>query len=96
MNKVKTSFFCQSCGTQHAKWQGQCNSCKEWNTLSEEVIKKSTKKVWKSFQKIDEVIKPLKIDQINIKQEQLSSFSRQSSKRRILRAKCQYTWSNVF
>ena len=69
MNKVKTSFFCQSCGTQHAKWQGQCNSCKEWNTLSEEVIEKSTKKVWKSHQKIKEVIKPLKIDQIDIKQE---------------------------
>ena len=69
MNKVKTSFFCQNCGTQHAKWQGQCNSCKEWNTLSEEVIEKSTKKVWKSFQKINEVIKPLKIDQIDIKQE---------------------------
>ena len=69
MNKVKTSFFCQNCGTQHAKWQGQCNSCKEWNTLSEEVIEKSTKKVWKSFQKINEVIKPLKIDQIDFKQE---------------------------
>ena len=69
MNKVKTSFFCQSCGTQHAKWQGQCNSCKEWNTLSEEVIEKSTTKVWKSHQKIKEVTKPLKIDQINIKQE---------------------------
>ena len=69
MNKVKTSFFCQSCGTQHAKWQGQCNSCKEWNTLSEEVIEKSTKKVWKSQQKIKEVTKPLKIDQIDIKQE---------------------------
>jgi DNA repair protein RadA/Sms len=69
MNKVKTSFFCQNCGTQHSKWQGQCNSCKEWNTLSEEVIEKSTKKVWKSFQKINEVIKPLKIDQIDIKQE---------------------------
>jgi len=69
MNKVKTSFFCQNCGTQHSKWQGQCNSCKEWNTLSEEVIEKSTKKVWKSFQKINEVIKPLKIDQIDFKQE---------------------------
>ena len=69
MNKVKTSFFCQNCGTQHSKWQGQCNSCKEWNTLSEEVIEKSTKKVWKSFQKINEVIKPLKIDQIDIKEE---------------------------
>jgi DNA repair protein RadA/Sms len=69
MNKVKTSFFCQNCGTQHAKWQGQCNSCKEWNTLSEEVIEKSTKKVWKSSQKICEAIKPLKIDKIDIKQE---------------------------
>ena len=69
MNKVKTSFFCQSCGTQYAKWQGQCNSCKEWNTLSEEVIEKSIKKVWKSSQKIYEVIKPLKIDEIDIEQE---------------------------
>ncbi len=69
MNKVKTSFFCRSCGTQHSKWQGQCNSCKEWNTLSEEVIEKSVKKVWKSSQKITEVIKPLKIDQIDDKQE---------------------------
>ena len=69
MNKVKTSFFCQSCGTQHAKWQGQCNSCKEWNTLSEEVIEKSVKTVWKSSQKITGVIKPLKIDEIDIKQE---------------------------
>ena len=69
MNKVKTSFFCQSCGTQHAKWQGQCNSCKEWNTLSEEVIEKSVKKAWKSSQKNIQAVRPLKIDQIDIKQE---------------------------
>ena len=69
MNKVKTSFFCISCGTQHAKWQGQCNSCKEWNTLSEEVIEKSVKKAWKSSQKNIQAVKPLKIDQIDIKQE---------------------------
>ena len=69
MNKVKTSFFCLSCGTQHAKWQGQCNSCKEWNTLSEEVIEKSVKKAWKSSQKNIQAVKPLKIDQIDIKQE---------------------------
>ena len=69
MNKVKTSFFCLSCGTQHAKWQGQCNSCKEWNTLSKEVIEKSVKKAWKSSQKNIQAVKPLKIDQIDIKQE---------------------------
>ena len=69
MNKDKNSLFCHSCETQHAKWQGQCKSCKEWNTLSEEVIEKSVKKAWKSSQKNIQAVKPLKIDQIDIKQE---------------------------
>lgn len=42
MAKVKTAFFCQNCGTQYAKWQGQCNACKEWNTIVEEVITTGT------------------------------------------------------
>ena len=46
MSKVKTTFFCQKCGTAHAKWQGQCNGCKEWNTLVEEVIEKPEEKGW--------------------------------------------------
>ena len=40
MAKVKTSFFCQNCGAQSAKWIGHCPSCKEWNTYVEEVIQK--------------------------------------------------------
>ena len=47
MAKVKTTFYCQNCGAQHARWQGQCNTCKEWNTLVEEVVEKPTKKDWK-------------------------------------------------
>ena len=43
MSKTKTSYFCQSCGAQAAKWAGKCNSCNEWNTLVEEVIHKETK-----------------------------------------------------
>lgn len=46
MSKIKTTFFCQKCGTPHAKWQGQCNGCKEWNTLVEEVVEKSKEKGW--------------------------------------------------
>ena len=46
MSKVKKAFFCQKCGAQHPQWQGQCNSCKEWNTLVEEVVEKPTKKGW--------------------------------------------------
>jgi DNA repair protein RadA/Sms len=43
LSKVKTSYFCQSCGAQYAKWVGKCNSCGEWNTIAEEVIQKETK-----------------------------------------------------
>ena len=41
MAKVKTAFFCQSCGAQSAKWIGKCPSCGEWNTYTEEVLEKS-------------------------------------------------------
>ncbi|HOZ86525.1 MAG TPA: DNA repair protein RadA [Bacteroidia bacterium] len=43
MSKTKTTFFCQHCGAQAAKWAGKCNSCGEWNTLVEEVIHKESK-----------------------------------------------------
>jgi DNA repair protein RadA/Sms len=69
MSKIKTSFFCQSCGTQHAQWQGQCNSCKQWNTLTEELLEKPDKKNWKSDKKQTLVSKPLKIDEIEISSE---------------------------
>ncbi len=70
MSKIKTSFFCENCGTEHAKWQGQCNSCKAWNSLTEEVIdKKSTNIGWRSSQKHNFREKPLKIDQINSSKE---------------------------
>tara|TARA_Y100000766_G_scaffold5132_1_gene3911 strand:- start:3360 stop:4727 length:1368 start_codon:yes stop_codon:yes gene_type:complete len=40
MTKLKTTFFCQNCGTQSAQWMGKCKSCGEWNTIVEEVISK--------------------------------------------------------
>ncbi|MGI9543790.1 MAG: DNA repair protein RadA [Cyclobacteriaceae bacterium] len=40
MAKTKTTFYCQSCGAHSPKWQGQCPSCDEWNTLVEEVVVK--------------------------------------------------------
>lgn len=69
MSKVKTTFFCQNCGTQHAQWQGQCKSCKQWNTLIEEVVEKPDKKNWKSEKKTNTVSKPLRINQIEISSE---------------------------
>ena len=69
MAKLKTSFFCQNCGTQYAKWQGQCNACKEWNTIVEEVIQKEEKTSWKPTSKVKKAPKPLKIAEIDSTQE---------------------------
>ncbi len=35
MPKSKSVFVCRSCGYESPKWNGQCPSCKEWNTLEE-------------------------------------------------------------
>jgi len=32
--KTKSAYVCSDCGAEHSKWQGQCNTCAEWNTLS--------------------------------------------------------------
>ncbi len=69
MSKLKTSFFCQNCGSQYAKWQGQCNACKEWNTIVEEVIQKEEKTSWKPTSEIKKAPKPLKIAEIDSSQE---------------------------
>lgn len=71
MAKVKTAFFCSSCGTQFSKWLGQCTSCKQWNTIVEEVIQKEEKVAWqtKSSIGIRKVSKPLLIGEIDSTKE---------------------------
>ncbi|MEP1553354.1 DNA repair protein RadA [Paraglaciecola sp.] len=41
MAKQKTAYVCSDCGTEYPRWQGQCNDCKAWNTISEFVIASS-------------------------------------------------------
>ncbi|HNX66648.1 MAG TPA: DNA repair protein RadA, partial [Bacteroidales bacterium] len=36
--KNKTTYVCQNCGADSAKWIGHCPSCGEWNTYREEII----------------------------------------------------------
>ena len=67
MAKTKTTFYCQNCGAQFAKWQGQCTSCKEWNTIAEEVIQTEEKKTWKQSAEpsAKRAAKPQKITEIS-------------------------------
>ena len=64
MNKTKKLFYCKNCGAESPKWIGQCNSCKEWNTIVEEVIEKNNN--WnvdfiESSKKIPKIINEIKI-----------------------------------
>ncbi|PQB05656.1 DNA repair protein RadA [Aureitalea marina] len=70
MAKTKTAFFCQHCGSQYSKWQGQCTSCKQWNTIVEEVIQRPTKAGWDSQQPLSKkAAKPERIRDISAQQD---------------------------
>ena len=68
MAKTKTAFFCQNCGTQYAKWVGQCSACKSWNTIVEEVIQKDDAS-WKTSKESTRLSKPLRIRDISLEKE---------------------------
>ena len=71
MAKSKTTYFCQNCGSQYAKWAGQCTSCKAWNTLVEEVVERSAKPpLWEGKSPSKKAAKPLRISEIQTGEEQ--------------------------
>ena len=38
MARAQSRFVCQACGADFLRWEGQCRSCAEWNTLVETVV----------------------------------------------------------
>lgn len=72
MAKVKTAFFCSSCGAQYPKWMGQCTACRQWNTLVEEIIQKEEKVAWQTKSTLGVAkrgARPLLINEIDSTQE---------------------------
>jgi DNA repair protein RadA/Sms len=68
--KTKTTFFCQNCGAQYAKWMGQCKSCHEWNTIVEEIVQKEEKRAWQpDHHKKRKASKALKVSEITLDTE---------------------------
>ncbi len=65
--KIKKGFFCKNCGAEHNQWQGQCKICKEWNTITEELIHKNISKDWKT-DNLTKAIKPIRMDKIGLKE----------------------------
>ncbi len=67
MSKVKTAFFCSSCGFETPKWAGKCPSCNSWNTFVQEVIQKDNTKTenWKTYREENRTIKTIALDEIS-------------------------------
>ena len=82
MSKIKSAFFCQSCGYEAAKWLGKCPSCGEWNTLVEEMIEKPSKNVV-AFSNESKHAKPQLIQEV-IKQEEERRVLKDSELNRVL------------
>ncbi|EOR94723.1 DNA repair protein RadA [Arcticibacter svalbardensis MN12-7] len=71
MAKIKSAYFCQSCGYESAKWLGKCPSCNQWNTFVEEIIQKPSAAVpeWKGPGGTSRVAKPSAIHEIAYTEE---------------------------
>ncbi|HET7829877.1 MAG TPA: DNA repair protein RadA [Candidatus Limnocylindrales bacterium] len=41
MARAQSRFVCQSCGASVLRWEGQCRTCGDWNTLVETVVRES-------------------------------------------------------
>jgi DNA repair protein RadA/Sms len=39
--RAQSRFVCQSCGASVLRWEGQCRTCGDWNTLVETVVRES-------------------------------------------------------
>ena len=68
MAKIKTTFFCQNCGYESAKWLGKCPACSEWNSFVEEKVQASAhKNEWSSAPKAK--TKPTLISEVKASSE---------------------------
>lgn len=71
MAKLKSVYFCSSCGHESPKWMGKCPSCGEWSTFVEELIRKdaaSKQEDTRSF--LEAKSEPQRLSEISAGEEQ--------------------------
>lgn len=70
MSKIKSAYFCQSCGFQSPKWLGKCPSCGAWNSFVEEIIQKEEKPLTGVATSKSKIAKPQPITDIKLNEEE--------------------------
>ncbi len=71
MAKLKSAYFCSSCGSETPKWMGKCPACGEWGTLVEELVRKESASSKKGDTRSFEAVKsqPKLLREINASEE---------------------------
>ncbi len=64
MAKTRTTYFCQNCGAQSAKWIGKCPVCNEWNTYVEEVVQREDTKISSKSFSVKREAKPIPLKSV--------------------------------
>lgn len=65
MAKLKSVYFCSSCGYESPKWMGKCPACGEWSTFVEELVRKDVASKQDDTRSFSEVrSEPLTLSQI--------------------------------
>lgn len=68
-SKVKTVWYCTSCGNETSKWMGRCPACGEWNTMKEGLSReKSASSRDKSLVNVSEPM-PLSLKEISVTED---------------------------
>ncbi|MDD4776833.1 MAG: DNA repair protein RadA [Fermentimonas sp.] len=71
MAKLKSVYFCSSCGYESPKWMGKCPACGEWSTFVEELVRKNTVTAQEDTRSFSDFkSKPLPLKDINAEEEQ--------------------------
>ncbi|NCN07626.1 DNA repair protein RadA [Candidatus Falkowbacteria bacterium] len=65
MAKINTIHECSKCGAQFSKWQGRCNECGSWGTVSQEATNLEPKKDTVNIS----AEKPINFTEINLQEK---------------------------
>ncbi|HXH19733.1 MAG TPA: DNA repair protein RadA, partial [Chitinophagales bacterium] len=69
MPKLKTTYICQNCGAESAKWMGRCPSCNQWNTYVEEIVRREPLSAKTAVNgKFGTKSQPVRLDEIDVLQ----------------------------
>jgi len=68
--KTKTSFVCQNCGSQSARWVGKCPNCEEWNSYVEETsVPRAEASTMRTQLAAGNATAPVLLNEINVLQD---------------------------